>query len=169
MSMNYKQLEDEIRTLVSGAEHDDCIQFAIESIEILRAACDEAIEEELDDSERDLLNDILLKLEHEPAQEVLLQFNILDATQIEDDVRASEFSNELIELHVCIASFLQYRITQSADQIFDLCISMINWVDYLISCDESGDESDYFTDNMLGDPRMLEEIERQRRLLRRQA
>ncbi|MBD2327227.1 hypothetical protein [Alkalinema sp. FACHB-956] len=161
--MNYKQLEEEIQTLISGAEHNNIIQFSLESIEILRLASAEAIEAELEDSERDLLNDILRKFECGSVEEVRSHLDALDVSMTEDDVRASEFSCELVELLVCIESFLQYRVTQSADQIFDLCISMINWADYNTNSDE------YSLDNMLGDPTMRAEIERQKRCLGRPA
>jgi hypothetical protein len=161
--MNYEQIEEEIRTLVSGAEHNDLIRLSLESIEILCVACAEAIASELEDSERDLLNEILLNIEHGPVEEVRSHLDTLDASTTEDDVRAIEFSCELVELLVCIESFLQYRITQSADQIFDLCISMINWADY------NADSDDYSHNDMLADPTIRAEIERQRRLLGRQA
>ncbi|MGI0490180.1 hypothetical protein ACN4EG_00095 [Alkalinema pantanalense CENA528] len=161
--MNYKQLEEEIHSLLSSAEHNQLIQFSLESIEILHLASTKAIEAELEDSEQDFLNEILLNIEHRPVEEVRSHLDALAISMTEDDVRAVEFSCELVELLACIESFLQYRVTQSADQIFDLCISMINWADYNTNSDE------YSLDNMLGDPTMRAEIERQRRRLGRQA
>lgn len=159
--MQYIEVEAEVRRLAETATHVARLAFAADSIRILREKSASASADELVDREKVLLNVVLADLfDGEPMATQSVLDELLQ-TMTSDELRAVEFDPDITEL-LCVAdAILKYRASGDPKEIVRIGISVINSVDHAIG----GDSASYSIGNMLGDPRMVGEIARQRRIL----
>ena len=159
--MRYSKLESRVSNLVRSATPAARLRFGLDTVTLLQGRAGHAIAAQLSASERASLLEILGHLESRPANDLAAGFGAFLKTFKADDVRSTEFHQDLIELLCAVDGFISYRCAGDPAQVVRIAISAINSVDYHIE----GRAGAYSVDNMLGSPQMVAEYERQQLLL----
>ena len=159
--MTYREFEQEIQAMAAAATDAARLRFSRDTIGLLRASAQQALETELTEAEREMLSKILIGVETGVLDGLQHQLKMLTDNLCSDEVRAMEFHPDITELVCGLENLLLYSETKDPNHISRLAINMVNSVDHAIG----GESGAYSIDNMMGAEEMRNEHERQKRLL----
>ena len=141
---------------------DSCRRdFALDTIGRLHASASDAFRSELTPDERQMADNLAKHFADADPQAQLDTLTRLNDSMTEDDVRAIEFHYDITEWMCALESWFNFRLTNDPSHIASIAINMVNSIDQTLDDDPDG----YSINNMLGDPKMVAEYERQQRLL----
>ena len=168
--MTYEEYKQWIKKLAANASPESCRRFAADSIARLAESASEAIKTDLTAAEQHLMSELLRTFMNGQPDVLAKTLKELVYSTGEDEVRAIELSPTLTALMCAISNWIDYLRTPSPASIVRLAINASDGVDYEIAFSNvsygvGSDSKAYSIRNMLGDPRMVEEIQRQERLL----
>jgi hypothetical protein len=161
VALRYADMEKQIKALVNAASEAARTAFALDSIKRLHFLAKEPIATEFPEPDRQLLTEILAGVEDRPVHELKRQLAELNGSQGRDPARSIELPPSATELLGAIDCWLNYRDTGRSRFVVQIALHVVNSVDYALG----GDVGHYSIDNMLGAPEMVEECERQQRIL----
>lgn len=158
--MNYSEYEEWIKHAAATAAEDSRLSFACETVRALSIEARGAIQNELTDRERELVEGIVNGLEGDP--EVLREhLEELEGLLYQDQTRKVRYIPSLTEFLCAIAHFLDYRTSTNPAYIAAIGLNIINVIDYAVS----GQVEGYSIADILVSEDMRAEIDRQERLL----
>lgn len=162
--MPYSELESHLSQLVRAATPGAQRRFALDTIALLRQRAEDVIIADLSRSERAAFFTILNSIDDRPIQELATSFKSFHDGISTDEFRATEFHHELIDLFCAVDAFIGYRLHQDPKHILRIALSGVNSIDYLITMRDEP-KIGYSIRDMFASPKMVEEYERQQRLL----
>ena len=156
MVLTYQQYEAELNRMAREATNEARFRFAKETIALLHQSIAEEIAAELTRPEQELLTEILAAIEGDECEKLRSHFKELQESTTADDVRAVEFHPDFAELLCAIDHLIEYQASKDPGRIARIGINLVNSIDWRI---------DGLPENILSAPEMLDEYERQKRLL----